>query len=82
MRTTRSYATRVLLFGWCALLPTSAGAQPLSADEIVARSQEAFLAPGEDMNARVTMRLVNKAGRERVREMTMLRKDLEDGDQK
>ena len=57
-------------------------AQDLSASEIVARSQEAFLAPGDDMSARVTMRLINKAGRERVREMTMLRKDLAGGDQK
>ena len=58
------------------------GAQDLTADDIVERSQEAFLAPGDDMSARVTMKLINKAGKERVREMTMLRKDLEGGDQK
>ena len=34
------------------------------------------------MNARVVMKLINKAGKERVREMTMLRKDLADGDQR
>jgi len=42
----------------------------------------AFLGAGDDMRARLTMRLINKGGRERVREMTMLRTDLEDGDQK
>jgi len=66
------------------LVPASAGAGQTAptAAEIVARSQEAFLAPGDDMHARVTMRLVNEAGRERVREMTILRKDLDDGTQK
>jgi outer membrane lipoprotein-sorting protein len=58
------------------------GAQAPSATEIVARSQEAFLAPGADMRARVTMRLVNRTGRERLRDMTLLRLDLTDGDQK
>ena len=79
--THRSIAT-ILLTGWLAQLPLSTSAQTMTAAEIVARSQEAFLAPGDDMSARVTMRLINKAGRERVREMTMLRQDLEDGDQK
>jgi outer membrane lipoprotein-sorting protein len=61
------------------------GAHPqeaLPAHEIVRRSQEAFLSAGEDMRARVVMKLVNKAGKERVRELTMLRKDLGEGNQK
>ena len=62
--------------------PGVVGAQPAAADELIARSQEAFLGAGDDMRARVTMRLVNKAGRERLREMTLLRTDLADGDQK
>lgn len=82
MKVTRSYSVCVVAAGWLALLPTCSAAQEMTPAEIVARSQEAFLAPGDDMSARVTMRLVNKSGRERVREMTMLRKDLEGGDQK
>ena len=54
----------------------------LTTNEIVQRSQEAFFAAGDDMKSRVTMKLINKAGKERIREMTMLRKDLEGGDQK
>ncbi len=79
---TMRHACRVFVLGWLGVTPMLVWAQDLTADEIVARSQEAFLAPGDDMSARVTMRLINKAGRERVREMTMLRKDLPDGDQK
>lgn len=81
MRAMTSDLARRLAVGFFVLIPNTAWAQP-AAEEIVARSQEAFLAPGDDMSARVTMRLINKAGRERMREMTMLRKDLEDGDQK
>ncbi len=50
--------------------------------EVISRSQDAFLAAGDDMHARITMTLVNKAGQTRVRELTMLRKDLDGGDQK
>ena len=50
--------------------------------QIVARSQEAFLAAGNDMVARITMKLINKAGKERLRDLTMLRKDLQNGNQK
>ena len=50
--------------------------------QIVARSQEAFLAAGNDMVARITMKLINKAGKERLRDLTMLRRDLETGNQK
>ena len=78
-------ATRGRWIGVLALLgvvttPLTAPAQTLTATEIVARSQEAFLAAGDDMRARLTMRLINKGGRERLREMTMLRIDLEGGD--
>ena len=68
----------VLLFA-----ATSLGAQEksITADEIVQRSQEAFFSAGDDMKARVAMKLINKAGKERVREMTMLRKDLDRGNQ-
>lgn len=75
------YATRLGLLAVVAV-PFAAHAQTPSATELVARSQQAFLAAGDDMRARLTMRLINKAGKERLREMTMLRTDLEDGDQK
>ena len=63
-------------------MPVRALAQTPSPEQIVARSQEAFLAAGGDMTARITMTLINKAGRERRRDLTMLRKDFEGGDQK
>ncbi|MCR4340587.1 MAG: outer membrane lipoprotein-sorting protein [Gemmatimonadaceae bacterium] len=50
--------------------------------QIMVRSQEAFLAAGNDMVARITMKLINKAGKERLRDLTMLRRDLEIGNQK
>ncbi len=51
--------------------------------DIVKKSQLAFLYPGKDMKARVYMKLISKDGKERIREMTMLRKNYQDGgDQK
>lgn len=44
-------------------------------DEVMKKSQTAFLYQGKDFKARVTMRLISKGGQERVREMTMLRKN-------
>lgn len=62
-------------------LPLAAIAE--TAEEAMKKSQAAFLYAGDDMKARVVMRLIAKDGRERMREMTMLRKDMEEGgDQK
>ncbi len=47
----------------------------LTAEEIVRKSQEAFLYQGGDFKARVLMKLITKGGKERIREMTMLRKN-------
>lgn len=47
----------------------------LTADEVMKKSQAAFLYPGKDFKARVMMRLISKSGQERVRELTMLRKN-------
>jgi hypothetical protein len=55
------------------LLPFEAFA--LTGDEVMKKSQAAFLYPGKDFKARVMMKLVSKGGQERVREMTMLRKN-------
>lgn len=68
------------LFGLLSLLivPGPARAQP-SADEIMTKAHLAMYYPGEDMRARVTMRLVSRDGKERLRELTMTRRDLKDG---
>ncbi len=56
----------------------------LTGDEVMKKSQEAFLYPGKDFKARVMMKLISKGGQERVREMTMVRKNYGEvgGDQK
>jgi len=56
----------------------------LTGEEVMKKSQAAFLYPGKDFKARVVMKLIDKDGQERVREMTMLRKNAGDpgGDQK
>ncbi|MBU2102386.1 MAG: outer membrane lipoprotein-sorting protein [Candidatus Omnitrophota bacterium] len=51
----------------------------LSAADIVAKSRLAFYYAGDDMRAKVMMELINKNGQKRVRELTMLRKDYEEG---
>ncbi len=56
------------------LLPLQALA--LSGEEVMQKSQAAFLYPGKDFKARVVMKLINKDGQERVRELTMLRKNV------
>lgn len=47
----------------------------LTAEEIMKKSQGAFLYPGKDFKARVMMKLISKGGQERTRELTMLRKN-------
>lgn len=82
MMSIKSTIARMMLALLLAGTGVSAQEESLTADEIVRRSQEAFFSAGDDMKARVVMKLINKAGKERVREMTMLRKDLEKGNQK
>lgn len=57
-------------------LPLNAFA--LSANEVMKKSQEAFYYAGKDFKARAMMKLINKGGQERIREMTMLRKNYGD----
>jgi hypothetical protein len=73
---------KLLLLLVALLLPLEVFAT--TADEIMKKSQAAFLYPGKDFKARVMMKLVSKGGQERVREMTMLRKNFGEtgGDQK
>jgi hypothetical protein len=48
----------------------------LTAEEVMKKSQEVFFYQGKDFKARVIMRLISKGGQERIREMTMLRKNF------
>jgi hypothetical protein len=57
-----------------ALLPLQAMA--LSGEEAMRKSQAAFLYPGKDFKARVVMKLINRDGQERLRELTILRKNV------
>lgn len=50
-----------------------------TANEIIAKSRLAFYYAGDDMRAKVSMELINKDGQKRIRELTMLRKDSEEG---
>ena len=50
-------------------------AAEMTAEEVMKRSQAAFYYPAADFKARVMMRLVSREGSERVREMTMIRKN-------
>jgi outer membrane lipoprotein-sorting protein len=61
------------------LLIANAHAAELDARTIIARSLNAFYYAGDDMRARVTMRLINAQGKERKRVMAMLRKNIADG---
>lgn len=51
----------------------------LPADEIIRRSQSAFYYPGSDMRTKVLMKFITKDGKERIRDLTMLRKNLDKG---
>ncbi|MBI5287172.1 MAG: outer membrane lipoprotein-sorting protein [Deltaproteobacteria bacterium] len=55
------------------ILPLNVSAQ--TAEDIMKKSQAAFLYPSKDFKARVVMRLISREGNERIREMTMLRKN-------
>jgi len=55
----------------------TAVAQAPSADDIMRRSNAAKYYPGEDMRARIVMRLVSPDGRERVRDMAMARRNVQ-----
>lgn len=67
---------RALTLSIWTLLAGQALAQAPSADEIMRQSNLARYYPGEDMRARVVMRLVSPGG-ERIRDMTMSRKNLD-----
>lgn len=59
--------------------PSPARSEKLGAEAVMKRVYLAEYYPGDDMKARILMRLVSHDGKERVRELTMLRKDLQEG---
>ena len=78
MALNRAVAAVILALLAVSWLAQQSAAQP-SADQIMSRAHLAMYYPGEDMRARVTMRLVSRDGKERLRELTMTRRDLQDG---
>ena len=71
---------------WIALLAALLPLQvlALSGEEVMKKSQAAFLYAGKDFKARVVMKLINRDGQERLRELAMLRRNSGEpgGDQK
>lgn len=60
-----------------------ATAQDLSGLDVATRAQQAFYYAGDDLKARVLMKLISESGNERTRELTMLRLNKGDeGEQK
>ena len=55
---------------------TSAAAAADTGTDIMKKSQAAFLYSGKDFKARIQMKLVTQSGQERLRELTMLRKNF------
>jgi len=73
--------TLLIMLAFVFIACTARAATP---EEIMRQSQGAFLYQGKDFKARVMMRLTGASGGERVRELTMLRKNFgkTGGDQK
>lgn len=81
--THRSLATMVLLLA-AVLLPSHllAADPPQAGTEIIQKSQAAFFEAGKDFQARVRMTLITRDGQQRLRELTMLRKNYPGGEQR
>ena len=92
MRSTNSTAgmsrgsVRLLVCSWlmavsAALLalPSAPAQAALTAEQIIGRSQGAFLYSGDDAQIRITMKLINPEGKVRLRELTLLRRDMTEG---
>ncbi len=79
MKKVSQYLVLVLM----SVMVTSARAAGPDAGEIMKKSHLAYYYAGDDGQAEVTMTLIDKKGKERNREFSMLRLDLQDGgDQK
>lgn len=69
-------AMLILISMWAVTVPAQAAEE--DAQSIVARSLQAFYYAASDMQVRVTLQLINDQGKERRREMTLLRKNIGD----
>ena len=78
-RTSKSKLARFFPILLLVLSPSGVFAQGLSAEDVMGRAHRVQFYSGNDMKARVLMRLVSKEGRERVREFMMLRKNISQG---
>lgn len=82
MKPYSNYLAAALLLGLM-LTVQMAGAQTESAVEIMERSHSAYYYAGTDAKGRMLMELIDREGRKRIRDMTMLRKNQEEaGSQK
>ncbi len=70
--------TTILVIAFMAAIATSASALE-DANELMKKSHLAYYYAGDDGLAEVDMRIVDKKGKERIRNFTMLRLDNEDG---
>jgi len=71
------------IFIWIILPNLSLSQKSLTPLEVAANYQKVFFYPGNDMKLVVNMRLIESGGKERTRELTMLRKNIENSqDQK
>lgn len=67
---------------WFSLPPADSAAAEPEAAAVVKKSLDALYYAGDDMRAQVSMRLINPQGKERKRDMTMLRKNLPGDEQR
>ncbi|MEZ5358045.1 MAG: outer membrane lipoprotein-sorting protein [Candidatus Zixiibacteriota bacterium] len=74
----KKFTLSILIFALMAVFAKSAWAQE-SAEEIMQKSHMAYYYAGDDGMTEVTMKIVNSKGRERLREFSMLRLDVEEG---
>jgi outer membrane lipoprotein-sorting protein len=77
-QTTLPVAGKFWMLITLALMISNVNADEIDGRTIIANSLQAFYYTADDMHARVFMRLINAQGRERSREMTMLRKNIGD----
>jgi hypothetical protein len=77
------FITTMTIFFMLLTLGLANTQEKLSGEEIIKKSQEIFYYAGKDIKAKVLMKLISKNGKERVRELTMLRLNTgENGEQK
>ncbi len=77
------FITSMTIFLMLLILGFAKAQEKLTGEEIVKKSQQIFFYAGTDMKVKVLMKLISKSGKERIRELTMLRLNKgESGEQK